>query len=91
MRPRRIAPRSEDGFTLVELLVALLIGTVVLMGAFTVLDSTASVTGTVARRVDSLQRGRTALDLMTRDLRSQVCVGLLTDATAGTTTTDPSL
>jgi prepilin-type N-terminal cleavage/methylation domain-containing protein len=87
----RIAPRSEAGFTLVELLVAMSIGMVVLLGAFTVLDNTVRLTGGVTQRVDSLQRGRNALDLMTRDLRSQVCVGLLTNATTGATTTDPSL
>jgi prepilin-type N-terminal cleavage/methylation domain-containing protein len=83
--------RSEDGYTLVELLVGLLVGTVVLMGAFTVLDGTVRLTGTVTQRVDSLQRGRAALDVMARDLRSQVCVGVLTDAVTGTTDTDPSL
>jgi prepilin-type N-terminal cleavage/methylation domain-containing protein len=87
----RIAPRSEDGFTLIEVLAAMIIGMVVLMGAFTVLDNTTRLTTNVRQRVDSLQRGRNALDLMTRDLRSQVCVGLLTNATTGTTTTDPSL
>src|SRR4051812_36170964 len=87
----RMCLRSEDGFTIVELLTAMVIGIVVLFAALTVLDTSISVTGRVTSRVDALQRGRTAMDLMIRDLRSQVCVGILTNASTGATGTDDSL
>ena len=39
------------------------------------LDRSFSASGQVADRQDALQRGRQAMELMTRQLRSQVCVG----------------
>jgi prepilin-type N-terminal cleavage/methylation domain-containing protein len=86
-----ISLRSEDGFTLVELLVGMIIGTVVLIASLTVLDGAVQLTSKVNSRVDAIQRGRTAMDLMVRDLRSQVCVGRLTNATTGATSTDDPL
>jgi prepilin-type N-terminal cleavage/methylation domain-containing protein len=73
MPVRRIS--DERGFTLIELLVAMVIGMVVLMAAFMVLDRTISASGQVADRSEALQRGRQAMDLVSRQLRSQVCVG----------------
>jgi hypothetical protein len=90
-RRPRIDVRAEDGFTLVELLTAMVIGMVVLFGTLTVLDSTVSLTTRVGTRVDTLQRGRNAMDLMIRDLRSQNCVNVLTNVTTGATLTDDSL
>jgi prepilin-type N-terminal cleavage/methylation domain-containing protein len=66
---------DERGFTLIELLVAMVIGMVVLMAAFMVLDRTISASGQVADRSEALQRGRQAMELISRQLRSQVCVG----------------
>jgi type II secretory pathway pseudopilin PulG len=71
---RSIDLRSEEGFTLPELLVGIVIGMIVLMAAFMLLDSTISLGTKVTKRVDATQRGRVALDRVTRDLRSQVCV-----------------
>jgi len=65
----------EDGFTLVELLVAMSVGTVVLMAAFMVLDRSVTLSNEVADRSDALQRGRQTMELLTRQLRSQVCLG----------------
>jgi hypothetical protein len=90
VRPR-IDLRADAGYTLVELLAALVIGMIVLFGALTMLDNTAVLSSRVTKRVDALQRGRNAMDLVVRDLRSQVCVGLLVNATTGATDTDPSL
>jgi prepilin-type N-terminal cleavage/methylation domain-containing protein len=70
---------AEDGFTLVELLMAATIGTIVLMAAFMVLDRSNEVQREIADRADSLQRGRNTLELMTRELRSQVCLGSATE------------
>jgi prepilin-type N-terminal cleavage/methylation domain-containing protein len=66
---------GERGFTLIELLVAMVIGLMVLMAAFTLLDRTIQASGQVADRSEALQRGRQAMDLITRELRSQVCLG----------------
>jgi prepilin-type N-terminal cleavage/methylation domain-containing protein len=65
--------REESGFTLPELLVACLIGTLVLMATFMMLDSSVVLTGKVTDRVDRTQRARVAMELVTRKLRSQVC------------------
>jgi prepilin-type N-terminal cleavage/methylation domain-containing protein len=72
---RRPRASDERGFTLIELLVAMSIGTIVLLGAFLLLDRSFSASGQVADRVDALQQGRQTMELMTRQLRSQVCLG----------------
>ena len=38
------------------------------------LDRSFTASGQIADRQDALQRGRQAMELMTRQLRSQVCV-----------------
>jgi prepilin-type N-terminal cleavage/methylation domain-containing protein len=90
-RRSRIDLRAEDGFTIVELLTAMVIGAIVLVAALTVLDTTLSLTTRVSTRVDTLQRGRNAMDLMIRDLRSQNCVNVLTSAATGATSMNDSL
>jgi prepilin-type N-terminal cleavage/methylation domain-containing protein len=77
---------DERGFTLTELLVAVTIGMVILMAAFMVLDRTISASGQIADRTEALQRGRTAMDLMTRELRSQVCLGTTKPIVSGNDT-----
>ena len=74
---RRLA--AQDGFTLVELLMAMSIGTIVLMAAFYTLDRAGQIQREAADRSDALQRGRIALELVTRELRSQVCLGTATE------------
>jgi prepilin-type N-terminal cleavage/methylation domain-containing protein len=75
MRRLRNRLHDERGFSLTELLVAVTIGMVILMAAFMVLDRTISSSAQIADRTEALQRGRTAMDLMARELRSQVCLG----------------
>lgn len=70
---RQLSP--EDGFTVVELLAAMVVGLVVLMAAFMLLDRATEASNRLADRQDAVQRGRQALELMTRQLRSQVCLG----------------
>jgi prepilin-type N-terminal cleavage/methylation domain-containing protein len=84
MPVRRLS--DERGFTLIELLVAMVIGMVVLMAAFMVLDRTISASGQVADRSEALQRGRQAMELISRQLRSQVCVGNTKPIVSGTDT-----
>jgi type II secretory pathway component PulJ len=64
---------EESGFTLVEMLVACIIGTTILLASFMMLDSSVVLTGKVTDRVDRTQRARLAMEQVTRELRSQVC------------------
>jgi prepilin-type N-terminal cleavage/methylation domain-containing protein len=73
-RLRSIDLRDEEGFTLPELLVAIIIGTVIMLAAFGLLDTAIGVGTKVNKRVDATQRGRSAMAIITRDLRSQVCL-----------------
>jgi prepilin-type N-terminal cleavage/methylation domain-containing protein len=66
--------RAEDGFTLVELLVGLAIGSVVLLGLFDVIDASMPAGQRVADRTVAQGRGRAALERVLQDLRSAVCV-----------------
>jgi prepilin-type N-terminal cleavage/methylation domain-containing protein len=72
---RRPRLQDERGFSLPELLVAMFIGMIILLAAFMLLDRSISASGQIADRTEALQRGRLAMDLITRELRSQVCVG----------------
>jgi prepilin-type N-terminal cleavage/methylation domain-containing protein len=67
--------RSEDGFTLTELLTAILISTIVLLASMTLLDRSQGATTRVQDRVDATQKGRVAMELITQRLRSQTCLG----------------
>jgi type II secretory pathway pseudopilin PulG len=66
--------RSEAGYTLIELLAGMAISMVVLLAAFELLDSSVTLTHRTEQRVGATQRGRQAMDTMTRALRSQVCL-----------------
>ncbi len=70
---------EEGGFTLVELLAAMSIGVILLMSAFFLMDHANSLTQEVVNRQDSIQRGRLAMERMTRQLRSQVCLNDTTE------------
>ena len=73
---RRVAQRlrrEQSGFTLIEMLVACTVGTLVLLATFMMLDSSVTLTGKVTDRVDRTSRSRVAMEDITRKLRSQVC------------------
>jgi prepilin-type N-terminal cleavage/methylation domain-containing protein len=65
--------RAQAGFTIVELMVAMAIGTMTVLAVYGVLDTSITQTGRIAGRVNATQRGRIAMDIITRQLRSQVC------------------
>jgi prepilin-type N-terminal cleavage/methylation domain-containing protein len=73
MTRRRLG--REEGFTLIELLAGMAIGLVVIAAAFAMLDASMRTTLRTQQRVETVQRGRGTMDLMTRQLRSQVCLG----------------
>jgi hypothetical protein len=72
--------RDEAGMTMMEVLVACSVGMVVLLAMFGLLDSTVRMNTNVMRKTDAMQRGRLAMDVLTQELRSQVCL----DKQAGT-------
>jgi type II secretory pathway pseudopilin PulG len=72
--------RDEAGFTLPELLIGCIVGTVILLATFTMLDTSVVLSGKVTDRVDRTARARTAMEQITRELRSQVCPGAGTPA-----------
>ena len=65
--------RHESGVTLVELMVAMMIGTMTILAVYGVLDTSIKQSTQIAGRVNATQRGRIAMDTITRQLRSQVC------------------
>ena len=67
--------RDERGFTLVELLASMAVGMVVLFAIFGLLDYTVTAQHKVEDRVDAVQRGRNAMETITQQLRSQICLG----------------
>jgi prepilin-type N-terminal cleavage/methylation domain-containing protein len=74
--------RAQEGMTLVEVLVALTITLIVSLATFALIGVVMTRAGEIGSRVDTTQRGRQAMDFITRQLRSQVCVqrtGELTD------------
>ena len=60
--------------TLPEVLVTLTIATIITLATFSLVEVTMGRSGEVAARVDAVQRGRSAMDDMSRQLRSQVCL-----------------
>lgn len=65
--------RDDRGFTLVELMVVMLLSGVVMIAAYLLLDGGRRQVTEVSARTEATQRARTAMELMTRTLRSGVC------------------
>lgn len=83
--------RNEDGFTLMEALTAITVGFVVLAATLGLLESTVRLNSGVISKTDAMQRGRLAMDNITQQLRSQVCLdfsnpAILTESTADSVT-----
>lgn len=66
--------RAQGGFTLPEVLIAATIGFVVLAATIGLLESTLRLGTGISSKTDAMQRGRLALDTITQQLRSQVCL-----------------
>jgi Tfp pilus assembly protein PilW len=80
---------AEDGFTITELLVAMTAGLAVLAAALVLVGQATTLTSAAQDRVDSAQRARRGVEDMVTELRSGVCVPLVTTAPATTTTKVP--
>jgi hypothetical protein len=72
--------RDESGMTLMEVLVASTVGMIVVLAIFALVDSSVRMNTGVMSRTDAMQRGRLAMDVLTQELRSQVCLTDLTPA-----------
>lgn len=66
--------RTERGFSLPELLVTITIALIVSLAAFALLEFVMKRSAETEHRVETTQRGRIALENITRQLRSQVCL-----------------
>jgi Tfp pilus assembly protein PilW len=75
MTPRRLRARlaEERGVTLIELLVTIPVAVVILTAVMVMMNVTFRQTQKVNDRVAAIQKGRAAMDQVTRELRSQVC------------------
>lgn len=80
--------RAQDGMTLMEVLIAATIGFIVIAGTLGLLESTMRLSGGVMAKTDAMQRGRLAMDRVTQQLRSQVCLNLTTPAIEAGATAD---
>jgi prepilin-type N-terminal cleavage/methylation domain-containing protein len=76
--------RSEGGFTLPELLTTMWIAGVIMLAAFALVDFVMKRTAEAEQRVEATQRGRTGMDMITRQLRSQVCLNVAPPIVQGT-------
>jgi prepilin-type N-terminal cleavage/methylation domain-containing protein len=77
---RRLA-REEDGFSLIELMTTMVLGTMVLGALMVVFVRSTTATTEAQNRIETAQTGRLALDRMTQMLDSQTCL-LLDDGTS---------
>ncbi|HYI80097.1 MAG TPA: hypothetical protein VEW67_04480 [Thermoleophilaceae bacterium] len=79
--------REQTGMTLVELTVGMAIGLVVTFASLAVLQRAETASREIVDRQDAIQRGRLAMEQITRQLRSQVCLGESAEPiTSGTAT-----
>lgn len=66
---RRTPLRGQDGFTLVELMVAMSIFLLILVGIFQVFDPSSKAYSTSERKLGVQQNARVAMDMMSRQIR----------------------
>jgi hypothetical protein len=69
---RRVHLRSEQGWTLMEMMVAILVSTMVLGAATTLLGGVAKLHGTTDRQVVAQEKARTAIDALAAQLRNAI-------------------
>lgn len=81
MRPRRLQATSEDGFTLVELLIAALLMGLILTASLAALTGIERGQREVGSRTDELARARAGVERMTREIRQARTVASVTAST----------
>ena len=65
---------DERGFTLVELLATIVVSTIVLFALFGLVDTATRQQSAASDRIDANDRGRIAMDAISTQLRSRVCI-----------------
>jgi type II secretory pathway pseudopilin PulG len=81
------ALHAEHGFTLVELLVAMVSGMVVIIATLSILDISIGQSARITERVDADQRGRLALEKVMLELHSSCIADPFTPVQEGSTAT----
>ena len=66
---------DERGFTLVELLAALVVGSIVIFAGFGLLDTAVRLQAKSVDSLDATDRGRVAIDQISQSLASRICLG----------------
>lgn len=74
MLPLSRLAREDDGFSLIELLTSMVLGTIVLGTMSLVFIRTTTATTEAQNRIETTQAGRGAIDHMTQLLDSQTCL-----------------
>jgi prepilin-type N-terminal cleavage/methylation domain-containing protein len=69
---------DERGFSLVELLAALVVGTIVLFAVFGLLDTAVRLQAKSVDSLDATDRGRVGIDQVAQALASRICLGSAT-------------
>ena len=67
--------REENGFTLVELLAAMVVGSVVLFAVLGLLDRVVRIQARTVDQIETTDRGRVAIDRISQQLGSRICLG----------------
>jgi prepilin-type N-terminal cleavage/methylation domain-containing protein len=80
MRRLRSLLREDDGFSLIELLSAMAIGSIVLTACMGVFMNGVKATTAIQNRVDNTSRARYSMDRIVRLLDSQVCTQVQTNS-----------
>jgi prepilin-type N-terminal cleavage/methylation domain-containing protein len=75
MRARLV---DERGFSLVELLAALVVGSIVLFAVFGLLDTAVRLQAKSVDSLDATDRGRVGIDQISQALASRICLGSAT-------------
>jgi type II secretion system protein J len=83
--------RDQSGFTLVELMVAMSIFLLILVGIFQVFDPSSRAYSTTERKVNVQQNGRVAMDAMSRQIRMAGYFPENIDADNANDVTSPSI
>jgi prepilin-type N-terminal cleavage/methylation domain-containing protein len=65
-----VRPGNQGGFTLVEMLVSIFAGVILMLALFAVLDISTTQSARSIDRVESSQRGRTAMEQLVQELHS---------------------
>jgi hypothetical protein len=74
---------DESGFSLVELLAALMVGTIVMIAIFGLLDTGVRLQAKSVDSLDATDRGRVGIDQVSQALGSRICLGSTPSLVAG--------